>query len=185
VARELEKKRTELALLDQCTDEASDISRNILLAEMDKQLHREEILWQQRSRIDWMRAGDRNTSFFHRKATLRQNKNKIRKLKRPDGPFTNDVAEMEDMASAFFQDLYTRDDVVEPDIILETMQPCVDEHMNEKLTAPFTEKEISDALFQIGPLKAPGPDGFPARFLQRNWGILKEDVIAAVQNFFC
>jgi hypothetical protein len=147
VARELEKKRTELALLDHCTNEASDIRRNILLAEMEEQLHREEILWQQRSRIDWLRAGDRNTSFFHRKATLRQNKNKIRKLKRPDGTFTNDVAEMEDMASTFFQDLYTRDNVVEPEIILETMQPCVDEHMNEKLIAPFTEKRDKRRVF--------------------------------------
>jgi hypothetical protein len=56
--------------------------------------------------------------------------------------------------------------------------------MNDSLMAPFSEKEIGDALFQIGPLKAPGPDGFPARFLQRNWGMLKEDVVAAVQQFF-
>jgi hypothetical protein len=64
------------------------------------------------------------------------------------------------------------------------MQECVDDHMNETLCAPFSEKEISDALFQIGPLKAPGPDGFPARFLQRNWDLLRHDVVAAVQRFF-
>jgi hypothetical protein len=56
--------------------------------------------------------------------------------------------------------------------------------MNEKLCADFTEKEIGDALFQIGPLKAPGPDGFPARFFQRNWGVLKEEIISAVKEFF-
>jgi hypothetical protein len=42
--------------------------------------------------------------------------------------------------------------------------------MNESLCANFSEKEISDALFQIGPLKALGLAGFPAHFLQRNWG---------------
>jgi hypothetical protein len=41
----------------------------------------------------------------------------------------------------------------------------------------FTDEEISDALFQIGPLKAPSVDGFPARFYQRNW-------INAVKLFF-
>ena len=41
-----------------------------------------------------------------------------------------------------------------------------------------------DALFQIGPLKSPGPDGFPARFFQRNLGTLKEGVLAAVRDFF-
>lgn len=56
--------------------------------------------------------------------------------------------------------------------------------MNTSLTKEFTEKEISDALFQIGPLKAPGPDGFPARFFQLNWETLKKDVVTAVLSFF-
>lgn len=60
----------------------------------------------------------------------------------------------------------------------------VDEDMNKSLTKEFTEKEISDALFQIGPLKAPGRDGFPARFFQRNWGVLKKEVTDAVLSFF-
>ena len=55
---------------------------------------------------------------------------------------------------------------------------------NVKLCALFSDKEISDALFQIEPLKAPGPDGFPARFFQRNWSTIKEDVLAAVKDFF-
>jgi hypothetical protein len=52
------------------------------------------------------------------------------------------------------------------------------------LCAPFSDKEISDALYQIGPLKAPRPDGFLACFLQRNWDLLKVEVILAVQKFF-
>ena len=31
---------------------------------------------------------------------------------------------------------------------------------NVKLCAPFTDKEIADALFQIGPLKASDPMAF-------------------------
>lgn len=56
--------------------------------------------------------------------------------------------------------------------------------MNEALTKPATEEEIGDALFQIGPLKAPGPDGFPSRFFQRNWATLKKEVVEGVKNFF-
>jgi hypothetical protein len=98
-----------------------------------------------------------------------------------DGTLTSDMQEMEDMSREFFQNLYTKDDNVEPRIITELLQPCVEEDMNDWLCAPFSEKEISDALFQIGPLKSPGPDGFPARFLQRNWGLLHDDVVRAVQ----
>jgi hypothetical protein len=84
----------------------------------------------------------------------------------------------------FFQSLFTQEELVDPAIITDCMQSCIDADMNANLCAPFSEKEISDALFQIGPLKAPGPDGFPARFLQRNWDLLKEEVVQAVQRFF-
>jgi hypothetical protein len=56
--------------------------------------------------------------------------------------------------------------------------------MNEALLAEFTEKEIGDALFQKGPLKAPGPDDLPARFFQRNWGLMKTEVCEAIKLFF-
>jgi hypothetical protein len=35
--------------------------------------------------------------------------------------------------------------------------------MNAHLCKEFSVEEISDVLFQIGPLKALGPDGFTAR----------------------
>jgi hypothetical protein len=56
--------------------------------------------------------------------------------------------------------------------------------MNDELCKGFIDKEISDALFQIGPLKASGPGGFPTCFFQRNWGMLKEDVVRTVKGFF-
>jgi hypothetical protein len=68
--------------------------------------------------------------------------------------------------------------------VVNLFEASISDDMNEQLCKPFTEKEISDALFQIGPLKAPGPDGFPARFFQRNWGVLKEEIIQAVLLFF-
>jgi hypothetical protein len=88
------------------------------------------------------------------------------------------------MATDFFQKLYTREDTVEPTALLDRFLPQVEADMNAKLCAPFSEKEINDAIFQIGPLKAPGPDCFPARFLQRNWDLLREAITKAVQAFF-
>jgi hypothetical protein len=66
---------------------------------------------------------------------------------------------------------------VEYEELLNLTETKVSYEMNEQLCKEFTEKEISDALFQMGPLKAPGPDGFPARFYQRHWETLRGDVV--------
>ncbi|XP_073355348.1 uncharacterized protein [Aegilops tauschii subsp. strangulata] len=47
--------------------------------------YREEILWRQRSRIQWLMEGDNNTAFFHRKASARRRKNRVDKLTRANG----------------------------------------------------------------------------------------------------
>jgi type III secretory pathway component EscR len=173
-----------LEVVSQLQDSESECKKLQLSKEMDELLYREEIMWLQRSRVAWLREGDRNTKYFHRQATRRKKKNCINKLKRTDGSITSDALEMEELTHTFFQGLYTRDDDIDPSIITDTLQQLVDDDMNNILCADFTVKEINDALFQIGPLKAPGPDGFPARFLQRNWELLRYDVVRAVQRFF-
>jgi hypothetical protein len=165
--KEIERRRLLLEDLNLRTDVNCEAEKSRLAKEMDELLYREEISWLQRSRVAWLREGDRNTKYFHRQASRRHKKNRIRKLKRSDGTTTIDTVEMEAMARDYFRDLFTCDDNLSPHIITDIIQQRIDDHMNANLCAPFTEKEISDALFQIGPLKAPGPDGFPARFLQR------------------
>jgi hypothetical protein len=53
----------------------------------------------------------------------------------------------------------------------------VSQSENEFLTAPFTEKEIRDAIFDMEPNKAPGPDGFLAEFYQKFWELIKGDLM--------
>lgn len=51
--------------------------------------------------------------------------------------------------------------------------------LNEK----FSE-EIKEALFQLHPDKALGPDGFLASFFQRFWGILGDEVHEAIEELW-
>jgi hypothetical protein len=85
VPKEIEKNRALLEALKEAIDEASMAAQTGLEKEMDELLYREEIHWMQRSGIAWLREGDRNTKYFHRRASWRKKKNKIHKLKRNDG----------------------------------------------------------------------------------------------------
>jgi hypothetical protein len=59
----------------------------------------------------------------------------------------------------------------------------VTDEMNSLLTAALTDKEIEEALFQMGLTKASGPDGLPALFYQKHWNLLKLHVCRAVKEF--
>jgi hypothetical protein len=117
---------------------------------------------------------------FSPEAKWRARKNKVRRLKRADGSWTEAPNEMKEMVVGFFEDLYIVDNEVNPDLVLPHVEPKVTQDMNDDLCKDFSEKEISDAMFQMGPLKVLGLD----RFYQKHWGIVKIDVVAAMQKFF-
>jgi hypothetical protein len=124
----------------------------------------EEIMWKQR-RIQWLIEGDNNTKFFHQKASRRRNKNKITQLTREDGTISEDIDEMQHMTREFYSKLYSSEGTTNMEKVLSHVPRKVTGEMNAFLCKPFTEKEIK-ALFQMSPLTAPGPDGYPAHFFR-------------------
>lgn len=182
VTNEIEKLRTELADLQLVDADRTVIKKKMF--QLDELLYHKEMLWLQRSRIMWLKDGERNTSYLHRRAAWRVRRNYIQRLWRMDGTWRNVPSDMEHMATLYFKEVYTKDPTLTPEVVLECITPKVTNGMNDALCAPFSEQEVSDALFQIGPLKVPGSDRFPARLYQRNWAVLKCEIIAAVLEFF-
>lgn len=56
---------------------------------VNKWLEREEKMWSQRSKIMWLREGDRNTRYFHNMATVRHKKNFIGQIQDEGGCWHN------------------------------------------------------------------------------------------------
>ncbi|XP_074299432.1 uncharacterized protein LOC141630527 [Silene latifolia] len=83
---DMERKRKQLARLNQGSRSEDNVrKRKKLVAELANLQRQEEQYWRQRSRALWLRDGDRNTKFFHLRATERKRKNHIAKLINDDG----------------------------------------------------------------------------------------------------
>jgi hypothetical protein len=159
-------------------------------AELQQSFHKacllEEEHWRQKSRSLWLKAGDRNTTFFHKQAQARKSYNSIAEIK--DGNSTyKDFESIKKAAFNHFQNLYREEGVTDPNSkFLEAVPSRTFPFMNQQLEAKISIQEIKEALFDMEPDKAPGPDGFTARFLQTCWQIVEKDLYKMIlksQNF--
>ncbi|CAM8962958.1 unnamed protein product [Rhodiola kirilowii] len=158
-----------------------------IVANLDEWRLKEEIYWKQRSRVEWLREGDRNTSYFHAKASQRKKRNTIVKLLDSRGEWISDEKEKGYLIRDYFTDIFSSSrsqDSREEDRDFNWIQSKVTTEIADRLMAPVTEAEIRAAVFQMPPTKASGPDGFQAIFYQKYWDIVKGSVIAEVMKVF-
>nr|XP_023874458.1 uncharacterized protein LOC111987000 [Quercus suber] len=66
---------------------------------------------------------------------------------------------------------------------LDAVKQKVTPAMQDVSSSEFSVEEIKAALFQMGPTKAPGPDGMNALFYQKYWHVIGDDVVAAILDF--
>ena len=118
-------------------------------------------MWYQRSRINWYQFGDRNTSYFHAKASARQKKNYMEGLMDDNGQWHIEENKMGELVINYYTDLFSSSNPLEFAELLQAMQPKVTTEMNHRLTMDFSGEEVWMALKQMYPLKAPSPDGMP------------------------
>lgn len=61
--------------------------------------------------MTWLRDGDRNTSFFNRKACNWKRKNNLKGLYNDQGEWVEDDEGVEQVVSSYFQSMFTAEDV--------------------------------------------------------------------------
>lgn len=94
---------------------------------------REEVMWLQRARVQLLPEGDRNTQFFHQKASNRRKKNRVMQLVWEDGTVCEDPAMLENMTVEFYENLYASEGVIGIEEVLSHMPSMVTPEMNEML----------------------------------------------------
>jgi hypothetical protein len=153
----------ELKLLDSY-DEDRGLSeeekerRRGLISDLEASLLQEEICWRQKSRIQWLKEGDKCTKFFHHVANANRRANSIDSLS-VNGLPTSDPDIISSHFVNFYKSLFSEPISWRPRVDnLEFEVLSVDEAAS--LEDPFTEREVREVINSMDRDKAPSPDGF-------------------------
>ncbi|XP_052484514.1 uncharacterized protein LOC128039852 [Gossypium raimondii] len=128
-----------------------DPSDEVLAEIMEVQLRlnleadKEELFWEQRARVNWLKNGDRNTSFFHKVAVQRHYRCRVFELEDGVGRSTNSTEEFLQIATDYFGKLFTASESGSNEHLLSLVEEKVTCSMNERLLRQFTEEDIACA----------------------------------------
>jgi len=148
--------------------------------EINALLHQDEVYWQQRSRSIWLPTGDKNTKFFHQRASQRCRKNHISGITSQTGVWCHFDDQIAKTSINYFKDLFTSSNPIDFSGVLQAMDQVVTLDMNTTLLQRYNSKEVKQALFQMQPSKSPGLDGMPPFFFQKYWHIVGQDITIVV-----
>lgn len=69
--------------------------------------YQEELLWFQCSRAKWLIGGDRNTRYYHLKATARKKTNQVLALRKSDGNWEQEETNIKLMMNDHYKTLFS------------------------------------------------------------------------------
>ena len=115
-------------------------------------------------------------------ANGRRNRKYIKVLENERGLVLNNAESIIEEILLYFEKLYASPTGESWSIEGLDWSP-ISEESALRLDSPFTEEEISKAIFQLGRDKAAGPDGFTIAVFQDCWDVIKEDLVRVFAEF--
>ena len=105
----------------------------LLEDEVNQLLDKEVKMWKQRSKVAWLRDGDRNSRFFHSKTSQRRRRNYITKLHDANGGWCSSQDQVNATIIDFYQTLFTSGNLNNFEEVIETIPHVVTDKMNDIL----------------------------------------------------
>lgn len=132
-----------------------------------------ELKWKQRSRCLWLAQGDRNTRYFHAKATSRLQRNLVLSIQHNGQMISDPIGIRELFCNSMEGVLGASAHVLQFDA-----SAIYNSNSNlDQLQHPFSLHEIQQAVFQLANGKASGPVGLPNEFLKMYWLEVKDQIL--------
>ncbi|CAA0841644.1 Unknown protein, partial [Striga hermonthica] len=134
--------------------------------DLQKAHHQEELYWNQKVRLNWLKHGDSNSNFFHAYTLQRRRKNAISRLVSSRGEELTSQSAIQSHISDFYSNLFCSEGSWGGDSVLHLIPRSITSDMNTSLMLPVEEEEVKTALFSLPPDKSPGEEGMSAFFYQ-------------------
>ena len=156
-----------------------------LQKQLEERYKQEEILWRQKSRVRWLKEGERNTKFFHASTMQRRMQNIISHIINQQGERMENHEDMQQELVDYFKNIQQEPQTnrqQEIDQIKQLIPKLVTAEHNKMLLRPVSPQEVDEAMAQFKDGKAPGPDGFTSNFFHHFWDLIKFEVWQLVEE---
>ncbi|GJV37905.1 hypothetical protein Tco_1410382 [Tanacetum coccineum] len=178
---ELDKVQTTLDL-DPSNLELREEEASYLQAFIDASLLEEKFLLK-KAKVEWLKLGDANTTYFHKVVKSQATRNHIDCV-----TTTNGVSVDGDQVLLAFIDHYaeflSQQGVTSNFNIIDQFCKQLSSDVANHMIRDVSDQEIREVMFVMGDNKAPGPDGYTAAFFKEAWDIIATDVTKVIKEFF-
>ena len=106
-----------------------------------------------------VRSWRQEYKIFHNRASQRRKRNYIQGIKTNNEDWVEEIKEVAEVASNYFQNIFKAGTCDRMGECLNAVPHKMTDEMLEVLSRPYSREEVKAALFQMGPTKAPEPDG--------------------------
>jgi hypothetical protein len=155
----LEQKLEDLQekIIQTCHTVTQQQEENDIKRKLEERYKQEEILWRQKSRVQWLKEGEKNSKFFHHSMIHRRFINHITKLEDKQGNTLLTHQEIMHELTDFYKDLLSEplvDRTSTIERVTQNIPTLITQDQNAALMKPIMQEEVDQAVQDLPKGKA-------------------------------